>query len=95
MDIANWFKGFEKGIERLTAEERERFFSECGKNCVNSGVLAVYRGLYEDAQGDMDTFFLKANELNCLASGVKWWSQGGCIISVSWSVPAGYVRRGT
>ena len=63
MDIANWFKGFEKGIERLTAEEKERFFSECGKNCVNSGVLAVYRGLYEDAQGDMDTFFLKANEL--------------------------------
>ena len=45
MDIANWFKGFEKGVERLTTEERERFFSECGKNCVNSGVLAVYRGL--------------------------------------------------
>jgi len=30
MEISNWFKGFEKGIARLSPEERSAFFSECG-----------------------------------------------------------------
>jgi len=42
MEISNWFKGFEKGIARLSPEERSAFFSECGKNCVNGGTLSVY-----------------------------------------------------
>lgn len=29
MELADWFKGFEKGIAKLTAEQREQFFSEC------------------------------------------------------------------
>ena len=41
MEISNWFKGFEKGIARLSPEERSAFFSECGKNCVNGGTLSV------------------------------------------------------
>ena len=40
MEISNWFKGFEKGIARLSLEERSAFFSECGKNCVNGGTLS-------------------------------------------------------
>lgn len=63
MDIVNWFKGFENGIARLSSEERERFFAECGKNCVKNGVLSIYKRLYEDVEGDMDAFFLKANDL--------------------------------
>ena len=43
MEITNWFKGFEKGIARLSPEERSTFFSECGKNCVNGGTLSVYK----------------------------------------------------
>ena len=39
MEISNWFKGFEKGIARLSPEERSALFSECGKNCVNGGTL--------------------------------------------------------
>ena len=35
MEIENWFKGFEKGLERLSPEQRSVFFSECGRNCVN------------------------------------------------------------
>ena len=35
MEISNWFKGFEKGLARLSPEQRTAFFSECGKNCVN------------------------------------------------------------
>lgn len=63
MDIANWFKGFENGLAQLSEEERARFFSECGKHCVESSVFQVYEQLYEAAHGDMDNFFQKANEL--------------------------------
>ena len=63
MDLADWFKGFEKGIAKLAAEQREQLFSECGKHCVQCGTLQIYKNLYEQAEGDMDDFFSKANEL--------------------------------
>ena len=63
MERLSWFKGFEKGIARLSEGQRAAFFSECGKNCVNGGTLAIYKKLYEDTKGDMDIFFQKANEL--------------------------------
>ncbi|WP_418833424.1 hypothetical protein [Phocaeicola sp.] len=70
MDVSSWFKGFEKGLEKLSGEERERLFFECGKNCVKNGVLSVYEELYEKAEGDMDVFFLKANDLSGVESEV-------------------------
>ena len=63
MELSDWFKGFEKGIARLSPEQRSAFFSECGKNCVDGGALSIYRKLYEDAGGDMDVFFQLANGL--------------------------------
>ena len=63
MELSDWFKGFEKGIARLSPEQRSAFFSECGKNCMNGGTLSIYRKLYEDAGGDMDIFFQLANGL--------------------------------
>lgn len=63
MDLSDWFKGFEKGIARLSPEQRAAFFAECGKNCVNGGTLSIYRKLYETADGDMNVFFQMANEL--------------------------------
>ena len=63
MELSDWLKGFEKGIARLSPEQRSAFFSECGKNCVNGGTLSIYRKLYEDAGGDMDIFFQLANGL--------------------------------
>lgn len=71
MDLSNWFKGFELGIARLTEEERKRFFAECGKNCVRNGVLPIYEKLYKDANGNMDTFFRKANELPGVSGEVE------------------------
>ena len=56
MELSDWFKGFEKGIARLSPEQRAVFFSECGKTCVNGCTLSIYRKLYEDANGDMDVF---------------------------------------
>ena len=63
MELSDWFKGFEKGIAKLTAEQRVQFFSECGKRCVQCGTLQVYKDLYEKANGDIDVFFPEANEL--------------------------------
>ena len=63
MELSDWFKGFEKGIARLSPEQRSAFFSECGKNCVDGGTLSIYRKLYENAGGDMDVFFQLANGL--------------------------------
>ena len=63
MELSDWFKGFEKGIARLSPEQRSAFFSECGKNCVDGGTLSIYKKLYEDAGGDMDVFFQLANGL--------------------------------
>lgn len=70
MDLSDWFKGFEKGLARLSQEQRSVFFSECGKHCVNCGTLAVYRRLYDEAGGDMDVFFRKANVLPGVAAEV-------------------------
>ena len=63
MELSDWFKGFEKGITKLSSEQRAALFSECSKNCVNGGTLSLYRKLYEDANGDMDVFFQMTNEL--------------------------------
>ena len=70
MEIGNWFNGFEKGLERLSPEQRSAFLLECGRNCVNGGTLSVYQQLYERAQGDMDTFFHMVNELPGVRGGV-------------------------
>ena len=62
MELSNWFKGFEKGIAKLSEEQRETFFRECGRNCVQCGTLQVYKNLYEQAAGDLDRFFAIADE---------------------------------
>ena len=61
--ILFWFSGFEKGVETMAPQQRETFFCECGKNCVQQGTLDFYRQLHDDAAGDLDAFFQKANEI--------------------------------
>ena len=62
MELSYWFKGFEDGIAKLSEEQRETFFRECGRNCVQCGTLQVYKDLYEQAAGDLDRFFAIADE---------------------------------
>ena len=62
MELSNWFKGFEDGIAKLSEEQRETFFRECGRNCVQCGTLQVYKDLYEQAAGDLDRFFAITDE---------------------------------
>ena len=62
MELSNWFKGFEDGIAKLSEEQRETFFRECGRNCVQCGTLQAYKDLFEQAAGDLDRFFAIADE---------------------------------
>lgn len=62
MELSIWFKGFEDGIAKLSEEQRETFFRECGRNCVQCGTLQVYKDLYEQVAGDLDRFFAIADE---------------------------------
>lgn len=51
MDLSDWFKGFEKGIARLSSEQRAAFFSECSKNCVDGGVdFGAWLDGFEDTE---------------------------------------------
>ena len=63
MVLTDWFKGFEDGIAKLSEEQRETFFRECGRNCVQCGTLQIYKDLYEQAAGDLGLFFAKVDEL--------------------------------
>lgn len=63
MELSDWFKGFEKGLARLSTEQRKAFFAECGSNCVKCGTLQVYKDLYDSASGDIDLFFHNADKL--------------------------------
>lgn len=60
--VKNWFVGFEKGITRLTQEQRSTFFSECGKHCVQSCVFGMYKQVYTEVQANLDLFFERLNE---------------------------------
>ncbi len=62
MEISNWFKGFEKGIARLSPEERSAFFSECGKNCV----CDLFAAQFMERQ---------ALHRNALSFHLGWWDR--------------------
>lgn len=47
MELSYWFKGFEKGLARLSADQRGALLSECSKNGVRQGTPSIYQGLYE------------------------------------------------
>lgn len=55
--LTEWFKWFEKGISGLDEKSKEKFFSECASNCVNRGVLDMYKDLYLESENDLDKFF--------------------------------------
>ena len=61
MELSDWFKGFEDGIAKLSEEQRETFFRECGRNCVQCCTLQFYKDLFDHAAGIIDRFFAIAD----------------------------------
>jgi hypothetical protein len=65
--LNQWFQGFEEGINNLDQKEKDKFFSKCGRNCAETGVIEVYEKLYLESGNDMNVFFLRLKELECIA----------------------------
>jgi hypothetical protein len=55
--VKEWFSWFEKGIELIDQEERERIFRVCGSRCAEKGVIKVYKDIYDNSCNDLNTFF--------------------------------------
>ncbi|MDF1618708.1 hypothetical protein [Petrocella sp. FN5] len=68
--LAEWFQGFEKGINSLDQKAKESFFYSCGSNCVERGVKKVYEELYIDSGKKLDTFFLRLNEMKTVGGEI-------------------------
>ena len=64
--ICWWFAGFEAGLETLPQEERGNLLHACAENCLQRGMLAFYRGICKDRDGDIDQFFQALGELEGL-----------------------------
>ncbi|MCT4507476.1 MAG: hypothetical protein N4A48_01735 [Tepidibacter sp.] len=69
-NLKYWFKGFENAIVHIEQQERELLFCECSKNCVNRGVLNLYKNLYDKVNGDMDSFFEEMNGIENVKSEI-------------------------
>ena len=63
MELSYWFKGFEKGLARLSDKQRSELLAECSKSCVEQGTFSIYQELYNQTHGNLDQFFAQANEL--------------------------------
>ena len=57
--ITEWFVWFEKGIEQLEQKEKEKFFSVCGMHCVETGIIKLYKDIYDKAGNNYDAYFTK------------------------------------
>lgn len=53
MELSDWFKGFEEGIACLPAGQREAFFRECGRNCVEAESATIMVQRYHSPCGDL------------------------------------------
>ncbi len=62
--LIEWFQWFEKGINAIDAKEREKFFYECGSNCVQTGAIKLYEKLYFESGKSWDAFFEKLNDID-------------------------------
>ena len=48
----------------MQPQQREVLFRACAVNCVHGGPFGLYRSLFEAAEGDLDRFFVKIDELD-------------------------------
>ncbi|WP_082759821.1 hypothetical protein [Abyssisolibacter fermentans] len=62
--MKEWFSWFEEGIELLDEAQVSVFFSKCAENCVNRGVLGMYREFYSECGNDLDIFFESLSDKN-------------------------------
>ena len=77
-EICWWFEGFEQGLASLPEEERSALLHCCAKNCLEMGMLDLYRGVKEQTGGGVDAFFTALGQMGGLEteivrSGEEYW----------------------
>lgn len=61
--VKEWFGWFEKGIEQVDHKEKEKFFSVCGQRCADTGMVKLYKDIYDQSNNDFDVFFSKFEDM--------------------------------
>ena len=62
--FTGWFGSLEKGLEKLDEQECSRLFSECAKSCSWYVVNYIYRKLFDECGGNLDSFFARLHEID-------------------------------
>ncbi len=60
--FADWFTALEEGLDKLSTEECSRLFSGCARRCSKDALKYLYRGLFDECEGDLDKFFTRVHE---------------------------------
>lgn len=68
--VKEWFSWFEKGIEQIDQNEKEKFFSICGSRCADTGIIKLYKDIYDKSCNDLDKFFSLIKEMKYVGSRV-------------------------
>ena len=68
--VKEWFDWFEKGIEQIDQKEKEKFFSVCGMHCAETGIMKIYKDIYDKSCNGLDGFFSKFDDMKYIGGKV-------------------------
>lgn len=68
--FTNWFRAFDKGLNRMSEQECSRLFSECASQCAKDAIKHLYGDLFAACEGNLDAFFRRLNEVDGVDGGV-------------------------
>ncbi len=68
--VKEWFGWFEKGIEQVDQKEKEKFFRVCGMHCAETGIIKLYKDVYDKSCNNLDMFFSKFSEMKYIGGKI-------------------------
>lgn len=64
-------KNMIEGIAELPKEAQDKALCQCGRACASTGVIDMYKDLYEKSNRNIDLFFENMNFQNCVMGKVR------------------------
>ncbi len=61
--MRDWFRWFAEGMEEMDPAACEKFFRRCGSECCETAPIHRFRAHFEAADGDLDAFFARLQEM--------------------------------
>jgi hypothetical protein len=68
--VKEWFAWFEKGIKQVDQKEKEKFFRVCGMHCAETGIIKLYKDIYDKSCSNMDGFFSKFDDMKYIGGRI-------------------------